>query len=81
MQQLRPALAEVIAWQQCMQSKIDEVMKWQQTIRPLISEMVAHHRESELARKAILSEIQLSRSNRAASELALTSMESESPNF
>ena len=53
-----------------MQSKIDEVMKWQQTIRSLFSEMVAHHRESELARKAILLEIQLSRSNRAASELA-----------
>jgi hypothetical protein len=53
------------AWQQVMQPKIDEVVEWQRGIGPLLTEIVAHQRDSELVLKAILSEIQISRSNRA----------------
>jgi phytoene/squalene synthetase len=57
-QQLRPALAELKAWQQVMQHKIDEAVGWQRDFRPLLTELVAHQRDSALALKAINSEIQ-----------------------
>ena len=61
-QQLRPALAEMKAWQPVMKPKIDEALSWQRDIGPLLTEMVANQHMSELALKAIHSDMQLLKS-------------------
>ncbi len=63
-------------WIKVMHPRINEMRVWQRDIGPLITEIVAHQRDSSQALKDIISELQLLRSHRVASELALEAMQS-----
>ena len=63
-------------WIKVMHPRINEMRAWQRDIGPLLTEIVAHQRDSSQALKDIISELQLLRSQREASELALEAMQS-----